>query len=149
VIPEAVKTILVAAGLTAITLNDDPEFQKRRPRVEITYRQIGETTPKRVAIMSDGKTKRTSAFRGELKLHAITDADAPGKLKHSTYRAQVRNALATLEQQLNGGILTEHSINFITTGNEQTGVRNQDGFEQTTWPFVLDVSIQKDAWDTL
>src|SRR5438094_36735 len=99
VIPDAIKQVLVAAGLTAATLSDPPDFQKVRPRVEIIYRHIGETTPKRPAIMADGKTKRTSCFRGELKLHAITDADAPGKLVHSRYRAQMRNVLATLEQQ--------------------------------------------------
>ena len=149
VIPEAVKSVLVVAGLTAVTLADDPVFQRTRPRVEITYRHTGETTPKRIAIMSDGKTRRTSCFRGELKLHAITDADTFGKLQHSIYRATVRNVLATLEQSLNETILTEHAINFVVTGNEVTGVRNADGFEQTTFPFTIDVSVQKDAWDNV
>src|SRR5919109_1504965 len=64
-VPEACKTVLVAAGLTAITLADAQALQKTRPRVEIVYKHLGETTPKRLAILPDG-SKRTSCFRGEL-----------------------------------------------------------------------------------
>src|SRR6266496_5740998 len=77
VIPEAVKTVLTAGGVTAITIQDTSTFQKPRPRVEISYRHMGETVPKREAILPDG-SRRTSCFRGELKLHAITSADDAG-----------------------------------------------------------------------
>jgi hypothetical protein len=149
VIPEAVKRVLTATGVDAYTLADAPQFQQNRPRVEITYRHISETTPKRVALMADRVTKRTSCFRGELKLHAITEADDVGRFVHSLYRARIRNVLATLEQSLNNGILTEHAINFVVSGNETTGTRTQDGFMQTTFPYTVDISIQKDAWGTL
>jgi hypothetical protein len=147
-VPEACKTVLVAAGLTAITLADAQALQKTRPRVEIVYKHLGETTPKRLAILPDG-SKRTSCFRGELKLHAITDADVAGKTAHSAYRAAIRNVLATLEQTLNGTVLTQHKIQFVVSGIEETGVRAADGYEQTTFPFTIDISIQQDAWATL
>src|SRR5947207_3167096 len=89
ILPSAIKTVLTGAGLNAVTIADDPVFQKVRPRVEIIYRHLGETNPKRLATLADG-SKRTSCFRGELRLHAITDADAPGKVAHSLYRATVR-----------------------------------------------------------
>jgi len=143
-----VKTVLVGLDLAAFTIEDDPEFQKVRPRVEIVYKHIGEASPQRLAILPD-QTKRVSCFRGELKLHAISDSDAPGKLAHSTYRAMVRNGIAALQESVNGTQLLLHKIQFVVTGNEETGVRTADNFQQTTFPFTIDVSIQQDAWSQL
>jgi len=148
IIPRAVATVLEGLDLSAFTIEDNPEFQKLRPRVEIVYRHIGEASPQRLAILPD-QTRRVSCFRGELKLHAISDADAPGKLVHSTYRAMVRNGIAALRESVNGTQLLLHKIQFVVTGNEETGVRTADGFQQTTFPFTIDVSIQQDAWTTL
>ena len=148
VLTGACKTVLVAAGLNAVTIADAQAFQKVRPRVEINYKHTGETHPKRIAILTDG-SRRTSCFRGELKFFAITDADGPGKIAHALYRAQIRNVLATLEASLNETILAEHRINFVTTGMEEHGVRSADGYEQTSFPFTVDISIQQSAWSGL
>ena len=145
IIPRAAKTILEGLNLKCYTIEDAIDFQKIRPRVEITYRQMGETSPQRIAILPDG-TQRTSCFRGELKIHAITDADVNGKLAHSTYRAMVRNGIAALRESINGTALTLHKVQFVQIGNEETGVRSADGYQQTTFPFHIDVSIQQDAW---
>ena len=148
IVPRAVKTVLSGLDLMCFTIEDAIDFQKIRPRVEIVYRHMGETSPQRLAILPD-QTQRVSCFRGELKLHAITDADAAGKLAHSTYRAMVRNGIAALKNKINGTQLTLHKIQFVQSGNEETGVRSADGFQQTTFPFTLDVSIQQDAWTRL
>ncbi len=148
VIPRAVKSVLEDADLKVFTIEDAIEFQKIRPRVEVTYRHMGEATPKRLAICPDG-SKRTSAFRGELRIHAITDADEAGKLEHSRYRAFVRAAISNLQDRVNGDELTLHKINFVVSGNEETGVRSADGFQQTTFPFTIDIAIQNDAWASL
>jgi hypothetical protein len=148
IVPVAVQTVLTAAGLTAMTIADTQDFQKTRPRVEVVYKHTGEAQPQRKAMLDDG-SKRTSCFRGELKLHAITDADAAGKLAHSEYRAQVRAAVAVLQDQLNGSALANHNIQFITSGNEETGVRSADGYQQTTFSFQVDLSVQQDAWSIL
>lgn len=148
VIPRAVKAVLEGLNLKCYTIEDTIDFQKIRPRVDITYRHVGEASPQRLAILPDG-SKRTSCFRGELKVHAITDSDDAGKLAHSTYRAMVRNGLAALKDQINGTALTFHKVQFIQTGNEETGVRSADNLQQTTFPFQIDVSIQQDAWATL
>ncbi len=145
-LPHAVKTVLEGLDLKCYTIEDAIDFQKIRPRVEITYRHMGEASPQRRAKLPDGSL-RTSCFRGELKIHAITDADEQGKLAHSKYRATVRNGLAALQEEVNGTQLTLHKIQFIQIGNEETGVRSADGYQQTTFPFTLDVSIQQDAWD--
>lgn len=143
-IPAAVKTILTDAGLNCFTLADEKDFQEARPRVEVTYRQIGEATPKRV----DPTSKRTSAFRGDLKLVAISDVDAPGKSIHSTYRSQIRAVIGGLEVSLNA-TLALHRIAFVISGNEETGVRSGDGYQQTTFPFTIDIMIQPNAWAQL
>ena len=145
VIPRAVKAVLSGLDLVCFTIEDVIDFQKIRPRVEIVYRHIGEASPQRLAILPD-QTRRVSCFRGELKLHAITDADVAGKLAHSTYRAMVRNGIAALKGEINGTQLTLHKVQFVVSGNEETGVRSADGYQQTTFPFTIDVSIQQDAW---
>ena len=146
VLPRAVKTVLEGLDLKCYTLEDPIEFTKIRPRVDITFQVHGEASPKRLAILPDG-TKRTSCFRGELKLYAITDADEPGKLTHSRYRAFVRHGIAALQDELNGTQLTLHKVQFIVAGNEDTGVRSVDGYQQTTFPFTVDISIQQNAWE--
>lgn len=148
VIPRAVKEVFTSSGFTALTIEDDPAFQKLRPRVEIVFNVHGEASPKRLAKLPDG-TLRTSCFRGELKLMAITDADTAGKVVHSKYRGQVRSVIAGLQDAVNGGSLLNHKLQFIVSGQEQTGIRTQDGYQQTTFPYTVDVSIQQTAWDLL
>ena len=148
VVSRAVAEVLTDAGLKALTIEDESDFQKTRPRVEVIYKHLGEATPKRIAVLPD-KSQRTSAFRGELHLHAITDADPVGKTAHSQYRAVVRAVIAGLQDAVNGDKLDKHRINFVVTGNEITGIRPQDGYQQTTFPFQIDISIQADAWATL
>lgn len=148
ILPSATKTLFVAQGLTAIMIDDLPEFTKPRPRVEIVFKINGEASPKRLAILDDG-SKRTSCFRGELKLVCITDADEAGKRNHSIYRSTVRAIIGNLAEQLNETYLQHHKVQFIVSGNEETGIRTQDNFEQTIFPFTVDISVQKDAWKLL
>lgn len=148
ILPLAVQTVLKEAGLNAFTIVDDASFQRARPYVSIVYRHIGEHTPRRIAVLPDG-SKRGSAFTGELKIHAITDADAPGKIAHSQYRATVRSVMAGLQDVVNGNSLQFHKIQWLQPGNEETGIRTQDGYQQTTFPFQVVISIQQDAWAQL
>lgn len=150
-IPAAVKPVFVDAGLKVWIISDDPEFQKIRPRVEIVYRHMGEEKPRRWANLPDG-SRRGAAFIGELKLHAITDADIPGKISHATYRVTVRNFLAAgpFQDLINGSdLLPFHKIQWLEMGNEETGVRTNDGYQQTTFPFSVKLSIQRNAWAQL
>jgi hypothetical protein len=151
ILPTAIKPILVNAGLSVWIITDNPQYQKARPRVEIVYRHIGEEVPRRwSATLSDG-TRRGVAFLGELRLHAITDADAPGKLTHAIYRTQVRSLLAAglIENSVNEVELPFHKIQWIQPGNEDTGIRQQDGYQQTTFPFQVKLSIQANAFSQL
>lgn len=147
-IPRAAKIVLEGLNLKCYTIEDTVDFQKIRPRVEIFYRHMGETTPQRIATLPD-QSKRTSCFRGELKIHAVTDADSNGKLAHSTYRSMVRNGIAALRESINGTHLEFHKVQFIQIGNEETGIRSADGYQQTTFPFHIDVSIQQNAWNEI
>jgi hypothetical protein len=145
IIPTAVATILEALDLDAYTIADTIDFQKKRPRVEVVYHHHGDTNPKRMAKLPDG-TYRSSAFRGELRLFAISAADETGKLEHSRYRSMVRNAIAALEPSVNETQLPLHKIQFVQTGQEETGVRQADGYQQTTFSITVDISMQQDAW---
>lgn len=148
VIAQAAATVFIDAGLQAFTVYSDPAFQKIRPRVEAIFKPTGEVTPKREAIMPDG-TRRASAFKGELTLHAITDADAPGKNSHGEYRAQVRSICANLGALINAGALVKHKVQWMIEGATSHGIRTQDGFEQSTISFAVDFSVQGDAWPAL
>lgn len=145
IVPAAVKPVLLDAGLVVWIIGDDPKFQKVRPRVEVVYNNGGETKPRRTVFLPDG-TKRGSAFFGELRIHAITDADPPGKSAHAIYRGQVRNLLAGLQDAINGVTLNLHKIQWLEPGKEVTGIRTQDNYQQTTFPFQVMISIQRNAW---
>ena len=150
VVATAVQNVLQDQfGLKAFTIADKIDFQKDRPRVEIVYMHQGETNPKRLSNPLPDGSRRTSCFRGELLLHAISEAEETGKLAHSEYRAQIRNAVSQLAALVNENELTKHRINFVVTGNEKTGVRSGDGYQQTTFPFTVDISIQQDAWASI
>jgi len=150
ILPNAVKPILTEADLLAFTISDTAAFQKIRPRVEIVYRHIGEQKPRRWATLPD-KTRRGCAFIGELKFYAISDADVPGKAAHSIYRATIRNFLAAgfIEDAINEIHLPFHKLQWLEPGNEETGIRTQDNYQQTTFPFQAMISIQQDAWSQL
>ncbi len=148
VIAEAAATVFTNAGLQAFTVYSPPEFTKVRPRIEAIFRATGETTPKREAIMPDG-TRRAGAFKGELTLHAITDADLPGKNAHGEYRAQVRSICANLGALLNDLALKKHKVQWMVEGATTHGIRTQDGYEQSTISFAVDFSVQQDAWPAL
>lgn len=148
IFPDAAKAVFIQSGLQAFSLSDVADFQQIRPRVEIVFKTLGEAQPKRLAILPDG-SKRTSCFRGELRIRAISDTDAPGKAAHSSYRAAVRSVIGGLEAALNGNALTRHKINFTVAGAEETGVNTANGWQETRFPFTVDVSIQQDAWQLL
>jgi hypothetical protein len=150
VLPSAAKAVFAAAGLAAYTLADTPTVQRSRPRVEIIYRHGGNSSPAQIHRMTDG-TYRVAAFRGELSIYVITDADATGRSAHSAYRAQVRAVLASLPFVLNAGAnppLPKHAIHFPPVSeSEEHGIRQADGFEQTTFTWNINFSIQANAWE--
>lgn len=151
VISTAVASIFTAGGFaagTALTLLSDPAFQKKRPRVEIFFKVTGQTLPLRMAVLADS-TQRAAAYRGQLEIRAVSDADVAGKATHSAYRAKVRNFCGKLPYQLNGAALTKHRIQSITDSGTQIGLKTADGYEGSVLTFNLDFSIQNDVWATL
>jgi hypothetical protein len=147
ILADATATVFKAGGFTAgnaLTVSSDPAFQKERPRVEIVFKVNGGVIPLRYFVMPD-TTLRQSAFRGTLTIYAISDADKPGKLDHSIFRAKVRNFCATLGNRLNGGALTKHKVQQIVDGDTAQGTRTQDNLYQSTLNFDVDFSLQTDA----
>ena len=144
---DATASVFKASGFTAgnaLTVSSDPAFQKERPRVEILFKLNGGVIPLRYFVMPD-TTLRQTAFRGTLSIYAISDADKPGKLDHSIFRAKVRNFCATLGVRLNGSGLKKHKIQQVVDGDTSQGTRTQDNLYQSTLNFDVDFSIQTDA----
>lgn len=151
VIPDGVAAIFRAAGFTVYTLSSDPEIQKARPRVDIVYRHRGNAPGPRLAKLSDG-TQRVSAFIGELFIYAITDCDPPGKRAHSVFRARVRDLLAQLPYLLSTEPLPlpYHKIYFPPVSEtEDHGLREKDGFEQTSFSWTFNFCVRETAWALL
>jgi hypothetical protein len=145
IISTAAAQVFTNAGLDAFTVYSDPKFQKARPRVEVVFRAGGEASPKREAIMIDG-SRRASAFKGELSLHAITDPTPTGKNTHGEYRAKVRSIAAVLHWTINETLLANHKVNWMVETTTSHGIRTQDGYEQSTITFAVDFSVQANAW---
>lgn len=147
VLADATETVFTSGGFTAanaLTASSDPEFQKARPRCEILFKLTGGVVPIRYAVQPD-TTMRQAAFKGVLTIHAISDADKPGKLIHSVFRAKVRNFCAILGTRLNNSALTKHKVQQIVDGDTAHGTRVSDGYDQSSLSFNVDFSIQTDA----
>jgi hypothetical protein len=143
-IPRAVKDIFTGRGITAYTIEDAPEFQKTRPRVEVTFSIKGSSSPRKV--LPDG-SMRSSAFRGDLLIIAIAGSDATAAVAHSALRANIRDVAAGLPRDLSdGSALPHHRVNFINAGNEETGRHSEHDYTLTRFTFPVDVAIQDDAW---
>jgi hypothetical protein len=148
-VPRAIKALFTARGIEAFNIEDETDFQNKRPRVEIKLEMKGEVSPKRYKILSDG-SQRASCFRGDLQFWAISDTSTAGRVSHSALRANIRDIAASMQRDLNdGAALPYHHIPLVVAGNEETGIRSTDNYIQTTFPFTLDISIQDDAWQLL
>jgi hypothetical protein len=148
IVPRAIKDLFTSRGVTAFTMEDEADFQKARPRVDIVWATKGEVSPRFWAILPDG-TKRAAAFRGELKIFVVASPDPAGRLTHADIRANVRDIVAGLPENVNGSALQNHRLNFVEVGSEETGIRDKDDLLQTTFPFTCSIAIQADAWNIL
>lgn len=140
---------LVAAGWDII------DFQKDRPRVEITF------TPGSGAQQWNNKTFTGSvtgynptgeipvetSWKGQIKLDLITPADMQ---IHTAYRNFVRFLMHTQLTTLNNTALTLHRIqSFYHDAGTTPVLKPETGLFQTSMLYDLDFSIQDDAWATL
>jgi hypothetical protein len=157
----AIKAVLVAMGLAAFTSQDEIDFQKDRPRVEVQFTlgagqnrwvAINSATGLPVAALSPQETwnqRRESAWACTITFSAITAADIA---EHSAYRAVIRNALATLWVRINevNGLMTRHHLYMSSDGGNSSLQMAQDkAMFKTDFTFNGKISVQADAWPAL
>jgi hypothetical protein len=157
----AVKAVLVAMGLAAFTTQDEIDFTKDRPRVEVMF-TLG-AGQNRWAIINPetgleptGTTaqdawnyRRESAWACSITIQAITDADIAA---HSIYRAKARNALAGLWVCINevNDLMTRHFLTMSSDGgNSSIQMDQEHGMFKTDFHFNGKISVQADAWPAL
>ena len=151
VLPKALAQSLSSKGLVAKTVADAINFQETRPRCEVKLTVGGAFNPPVIdptTIPAGGPVNagRNLGWNGSVQIWAITDPDPPGKTAHSVYRAKVRNACATLMNEANGTYLANHKIQRMVETSTQHGIRQQDGYEQSTINFDLAFTIQTGVW---
>lgn len=154
ILPKAVASVFSAAGLTVYTAASNPELQKTRPRVEVIFKLGTAFSPPVIdpATVVNGaglNSGRNMGWNGTLNIHAITDADAPGKLVHAQYRAMVRAIAGGLMGQINGNNLPFHKLQNLQEESQTHGIREADGYEQSTITFSAAFTIQFGAWTNL
>lgn len=148
-IPDMIAAAFTAAGLQATTLTTPPDFQKPRPRSELTFRLGPAVTPARIMIIS-GWGRVIAAYTGDLDITSITDPSESGKQTHAGYRAAVRE-LMELDRLRTAVNLTSfpYKLDFATPAGGTITVKTEDGYEISRLTYRLEFSIKQDAFTQL
>ena len=165
IVETAAQVVLKGMDLASYTTQDDPAFQKTRPRVEIKYTHgpgqgrfativngtnlaIDPTPGSGMTPEQKFYARRESAWQFGIRFDLITSVDIGA---HTKYRALVRNSLAQLWLTINGtDPMTRHSVQMSKdNGSSPVMVSPQDGMMKTEMSFDGTISIQADAWGAL
>jgi hypothetical protein len=156
----AIKAVLVAMRLAAFTSQDEIDFQKDRPRVEIQFTLgagqnrwviIDPVTgmPPAASPAEAWNYRRESAWACTITFSAITAANIT---EHSAYRVAVRNALASIWIRINevNGLMARHFLTMSSDGGNTSLQMAQDkAMFKTDFNFNGKISVQADAWPAL
>lgn len=140
---------ILSATISALTPQDDPTFQKDRPRVEVMV-QLGAGKSNHVQLIDDGTGTgqlREDAWDATLRVELLTGADI--KI-HSSYRAFLRDKISNMPALINGITLMNHVIYYpIRSLGTSPVLTPQAGYYKTVMNYALVVSIHQDAWALL
>lgn len=141
---------LLSATISALTPQDDPAFQKDRPRVEVMV-QLGAGKEKHMALVDGGDGSgtqlREDAWSATLNVILLTGAEID---VHSSYRAFLRDKISNLPALINGITLLNHVIYYpIRSLGTSPVLTPQEGTYKTIMNYAFDVSIHQDAWALL
>lgn len=139
----ACKAVFSAAEVKAFTTQDSPDFQRDRPRVEITF------TPGaghgRYVLISG--VQRETAWAGQYRLSVITAAEIT---IHSVFRSQVRSIMHGIDDFINAvEPMLRHKLQpFFRDGGTTPTMQAQEGVYRSDMIFDVNFSLQAYAWDT-
>jgi hypothetical protein len=138
----AVKAILVAAGLTCYASEDAAATERTRPRVEIMF------TPGAASdhLQLVGSERRCDSFSGSLILSAITDMK-DGIASHMTYRAALRSIGARLIYSLDATALPYHEVHDIAAGGSTPTISPAEGVWESRQLYNVKFNIKQSAWE--
>lgn len=153
VIANAVVNAFTNAGFaaSAYTGQTPPELQRKRPRVEVQFKQGGMEVP--IRQLNDG-TYRPQAFHGELMVAAITDVTGTAKQTHGDYRGKVRSFCYTLLPRVNNsakvqGGLQYHKILSAIESGTTLGFNPEKGEETSVISFRVQFCINSQGFALL
>lgn len=123
------------------------EFQKPRPRTEITFVPGAGAGQFAAQVISGIEMPMETCWSGQLKLDLITDANIQS---HAAYRTFIRYLIHSQLRSLNGNQLQQHKIQeYYRDGGTSPLMKSENGYFRTTLLFELNLSVQDYAWATL
>jgi hypothetical protein len=124
------------------------DFQKERPRVEISF-TVGPGQGQFRPLVVDGvEVPVETSFKGSYTLDVITGVDIA---IHAAYRTQIRYQMHARLLSVNGTPpMTLHQIQrFQRDAGTSPTFKSEEGYLRSILKFDIDFSIQDDAWATL
>jgi len=162
VLETALQAVFTANQVTAFTTQDFGktkddgkgnqvpviDFQRARPRSEITFTEGPGRGQFRPLIVEGQETAVETSFSGTFTIHCITEA----KIQiHAAYVVMVRYLMHTMVPRINGvDPMVYHRVHsFVKDASTSPTFEPENGVFQTQLRFEVDFSIQDDAWETI
>ena len=145
-IQQAAVDLLVAGGLAAFGPDDEIDFTKDRPRVEVASFTVNGANDSRQFICPDG-VARHDTYSGTLTLAIITDTktdDQAAANSHNTYRATVRAVMSGILS----ASLTDLELRYCTPQGSTTKISPQENMDVSNLTYELRFAIKTTAWPT-
>jgi len=141
---DAAKALFAAQAINAFTSQDAPDFQKDRPRVEITFTP-GAGQGRFIQINGE---HRETAWKGQYLFRVVTDASAE---VHNSFRSNVRAIVhGSLRSIAGTAPMIRHMLQpFYMDGGTSPSYSPQDGVYESQMTFDINFSVQADAWAAL
>ncbi len=159
VIPQAIIGAFTAYGMAAYDLKTAVDFQEKRPRVELVFTPgmgqfagpSGQTIYAPV-LLADATSPPSNClipgtYGGILKATIYTDSKE--RSIHAAYRSQTRWILDTIKPRVNGTLLTNHRINFVTPTATNLEFSDDKGFHTTDMFFDIQFAIEPAAFNPI
>lgn len=141
------------AGLTVATPRDFATYELSRPRVDLMF----QSGPAKQSFHLVNDVRRNAAWSGTLNLVVVCDGEGWGSVAHRTYRAKVREVMATMLGCINSLndtndaklYLPHHTVNNIVDMGTVQQVKATEGIEESQMQYAIEFGITHSAWAEL
>lgn len=147
VVEEAVKAVIETHSLSVFTPQTTADFQKVRPRVELSALVQGGAGQLHCEIGAGDQRAapghmRECAWRMQLKVEAV----ASTFVELRTIRAKLRNIFSKIAE---GITLTRHYLQSCRDAGSIPAYKGDDGQFRAAQLYDIDLSVQSDSWAEL